>query len=128
MERPRYDEYVQKFASHLESDGKSRNTVASYTRDVGEFLGFLASHDAPKVDQITEEQVAGFVAGLAVRDLGERSKAKKLTSIRSFLVWARQEGFLDSYPRKLTFSRIREVIAANRAPEQPPQALKAVSG
>jgi integrase/recombinase XerD len=114
MERARYPEYVQRFASHLEGDGKSRNTVASYTRDVGEFLTFLAEHDAPRVDQITEEQAAGFIAGLSVRDLGERSKAKKLTSIRSFLVWARQEGFLESYPRKLTFAKLKQTIAASQ--------------
>ena len=114
MERARYQEYGQKFGAHLESGGKSRNTVASYTRDVGEFLTFLANHDAPRVDQITEQQVAGFVAGLAVRELGERSKAKKLTSIRSFLVWARQEGFLESYPRKLTYGKLREIIHAAR--------------
>lgn len=121
MERARYQEYVQKFAAHLDQDGKSRNTVASYTRDVGEFLAFLAEHDAPRVDQVTEQQAAGFIASLAVRDLGERSKAKKLTSIRSFLVWARQEGFLDSYPRKLVFARLRELGHA-----QP--ALKAAQG
>lgn len=126
MERARYEEYVQKFGAHLESDGKSKNTVASYTRDVGEFLAFLGEHDAPRVDQVTEEQVAGFVAALAVRDLGERSKAKKLTSIRSFLVWARQEGFLESYPRKLTFERIREMVATARAAAAAP--LKAAQG
>lgn len=115
MERARYQEYVQKFGAHLESEGKSRNTVASYTRDVGEFLEFLAEHDAPRVDQITEIQVAGFVGGLASRKLGERSKAKKLTSIRSFLVWSRQEGFLESYPRKLTYGKIREIVLADRA-------------
>lgn len=111
MERARYGEYVEQFGTRLSGDGKSRNTVASYTRDVGEFLGFLAVHDLPRVDQITEEQVAGFVAGLASRDLGERSKAKKLTSIRSFFTWARTEGHLESYPRKLTFARIKQVIA-----------------
>lgn len=115
MERERYPEIVEKFGGHLTGDGKSSNTVASYTRDVGEFLEFLASHEGPRVDQITEQQVAGFVAGLAVRDLGERSKAKKLTSIRSFLVWARQEGFLESYPRKLSFAKVRERIHADRA-------------
>ena len=113
MESVRYPEYVQKFGAHLESEGKSRNTVASYTRDVGEFLQFLAGHDAARVDQINDQQVAGFVAGLASRELGERSKAKKLTSIRSFLVWARQEGFLESYPRKLTYGKIRENIRAH---------------
>lgn len=117
MERARYGEYVEHFGTRLSADGKSRNTVASYTRDVGEFLAFLATHELPRVDQITEEQIAGFVAGLASRDLGERSKAKKLTSIRSFLVWARSESHLESYPRKLTFARIKQVIAA-RAPQR----------
>ena len=111
MERARYGEYVEQFGTRLSSEGKSRNTVASYTRDVGEFLDFLAVNDIPRIDQITEEQVAGFVAALASRELGERSKAKKLTSIRSFLVWARTEGHVESYPRKLTFARIKAVIA-----------------
>ena len=115
MERVRYDEYLQNFSARLLGDGKSKNTVASYTRDVGEFLTFLAGHETPTVDQVTEDQVAGFVASLAGRELGERSKAKKLTSIRSFLVWARREAFLESYPRKLTYGKIREIVLADRA-------------
>jgi site-specific recombinase XerD len=115
MERARYQEHLQSFSARLLADGKSRNTVASYTRDVGEFLEWLASHDSPRVDHITEEQIAGFIAALAARELGERSKAKKLTSIRSFLVWARREALVESYPRKLTFAKIKSVIAARRA-------------
>ena len=115
MERGRYREYVERFGSHLQQGGKSENTIACYTRDVGEFLGWLAANDAENVDAVTEEQVAGFVASLARRDLGERSKAKKLTSIRSFLVWSRQESFVASVPRKLTWSRVRSILRARAA-------------
>lgn len=118
MERARYQEHLEAFGSRLEADGKSRNTVASYTRDVGEFLQHLATHDLPRIDSVTEEQVAGFVASLASRELGERSKAKKLTSIRSFLVWARKEGIIEGAPRKLTFARIRQIVLAARVTAQ----------
>ena len=110
MERARYEEHVDAFGARLAGEGKSKNTVASYTRDVGEFLAHLAANDVARVDHLTEEHVAGFIASLASRDLGERSKAKKLTSIRSFLVWARHEGLLQSYPTKLTYARIKQVI------------------
>jgi site-specific recombinase XerD len=114
MERARYQDHLTAFATRLLQDGKSKNTVASYTRDAGEFLAHLTAAAGNRVEQISEEQVAGFVAGLAGRELGERSKAKKLTSIRSFLLWARREGLIETYPRKLTFARIRAVIAAQR--------------
>src|SRR5688572_19253704 len=123
MERARYQEHVEAFGTRLSGDGKSKNTVASYTRDVGEFLSHLGENGVARVDHLTEEHVAGFISSLASRDLGERSKAKKLTSIRSFLVWARQEGLLQSYPAKLTYARIRMVIrSANGA------LLKATAG
>ncbi len=115
MDRTRYPEYVQRFSGRLAGDGKSKNTVASYTRDVGEFLSFLDALGSARIDQITEEQVAGFIDGLRARDMGERSKAKKLTSIRSFFVWARGEGILDSYPRKLSYARIKQALAARAA-------------
>ncbi len=114
MERARYQEHVEAFGARLGTDGKSKNTVASYTRDVGEFLSHLGANGTPRVDHLTEEHVAAFIASLAERDLGERSKAKKLTSIRSFLVWARQEGLLQSYPTKLTYARIKAVLKAAR--------------
>lgn len=115
MERGRYREYVERFGSHLQSGGKSESTVACYTRDVGEFLGWLDANEAEQVDAVTEDQVAGFVGSLARRDLGERSKAKKLTSIRSYLVWARQDGLVTSVPRKLTWSRIRTILRSRAA-------------
>ena len=112
MERSQYRVYVERFAAKLAAEGKARNTVACYTRDVGEFLGFLGTANEPeRIDVLKEEQVARFVGGLRSRELGERSKAKKLTSIRAFLAWARTEGILAGYPSKLTFARVRAVLA-----------------
>lgn len=119
MERAQYREYLERFGARLSADGKARNTVACYTRDVGEFLGFLDNTNEPeRIDVLAEEQVARFVGNLRQRELGERSKAKKLTSIRAFLAWARTEGILVAYPPKLTFARVRSVLATIRAAEE----------
>lgn len=118
MERSNYREYVERFAAKLSAEGKARNTVACYTRDVGEFLTFLGETGPERIDALTEEQVARFVGGLRSRELGERSKAKKLTSIRAFLSWAQAERILDAYPPKLTFARVRGVLAGLLAVEQ----------
>jgi site-specific recombinase XerD len=112
MERSLYRDYLERFAAKLAAEGKARNTVACYTRDVGEFLGFLGDFGPERIDALTEEQVARFVGGLKVRELGERSKAKKLTSIRAFLSWAQVEGILITYPPKLTFAKVRGVLHA----------------
>lgn len=117
MERAQYRDYLERFAAKLAAEGKARNTVACYTRDVGEFLGFLGQGEPERIDVLKEEQVARFVGGLRSRELGERSKAKKLTSIRAFLAWARTEGVLAGYPPKLTFAKVRAVLATLIAAE-----------
>ena len=115
LERAHYRQYVAAFEAKLLRDGKSKNTISSYCRDVGEFLSFLEAKSAPRVDSIDEQLIASFIAGLAGRDLGARSKAKKLTSLRSFMAWARREGLLESVPRKLTFPRVKELMQPSRA-------------
>jgi len=123
MERNQYRDYLDRFGAKLAAEGKARNTVACYTRDVGEFLGFLGQGLEPeRIDVLKEEHVARFVGGLRSRELGERSKAKKLTSIRAFLAWARTEGILAAYPPKLTFARVRAVLATLTAAEAAQQA------
>lgn len=124
MERAQYRDYLERFSARLSAEGKARNTVACYTRDVGEFLGFLGGGDPERIDVLTEEQVAGFVGTLRSRELGERSKAKKLTSIRAFLAWARTEGILLAYPPKLTFARVRAVLATLRAADEQARAAQ----
>lgn len=118
MERSQYGDYLGRFAARLSAEGKARNTVACYTRDVGEFLGFLGERASERVEVLTEEHVARFVEGLRARELGERSKAKKLTSIRAFLAWAQHEGVLAAYPPKLTFAHVRGVLARLRAADE----------
>lgn len=128
MERARFKAYLEAFEQQLRAEGKSANTLTSYTRDVREFLEFLAASSYGEVlDELTEHHVAAFVASLQGRELAQRSKAKKLTSIRSFLLFCRRNGLLNSYPQKLTFAKIKPLVAKILA-EQERQIRAAASG
>lgn len=112
MERARFKAYLEAFEQQLRDEGKSANTLTSYTRDVREFLGFLASGPyGETIDELTENHIAAFIASLQGRELAQRSKAKKLTSIRSFLLFCRRNNLLRAYPPKLTFAKIKPLVA-----------------
>ncbi len=67
----------------------SAHTVEAYAADIGGFLGFLAGHlgGEPGVSELAALREADFrawLAGLAHEGLGNRSRARQLSAVRSF--------------------------------------------
>ena len=71
--------------------GAAAHTIDAYTRDLAEFLAFLAakSTDAKRA---TSDHIRGFLAGLARKGLAPTSRARKLSAMRQFFRFLLAEG------------------------------------
>jgi integrase/recombinase XerD len=71
--------------------GAAAHTIEAYTRDLSEFLSYLAAK-GKKAKSATAEHLRGFLAGLARKGLAPTSRARKLSAIRQFFRFLLAEG------------------------------------
>jgi integrase/recombinase XerD len=71
--------------------GAASHTIEAYTRDLSEFLAFLAAK-GKTAKQATADHLRGFLAGLARKGLAPTSRARKLSAIRQFFRFLLAEG------------------------------------
>ena len=89
--------------------GLSANTIAAYTRDLGQYLHFL---DGQEPDG---ESVADFVSDLRRRDLADSTVARKIASVRGLHRFLVTEGLRQTDPTAL--------VDSPRRPDPFPKAL-----
>jgi integrase/recombinase XerD len=77
--------------------GAASNTIEAYTRDLSEFLAFLAVKGKDANDA-SPEQLRAFLAGLARKGLAPTSRARKLSAIRQFFRFLLAEGLRGDDP------------------------------
>lgn len=84
----------------LAERGLSRNTVAAYGQDLDALRDFLEELELP-LNSLDDETLMLFVAWLRRRGDVNRTLARRLSSLRSFLAWCVEEGALASNPAAL---------------------------
>ena len=77
--------------------GAAAHTVEAYTRDLSEFLAFLAAK-GKTARNAAADQLRAFLAGLARRGLAPTSRARKLSAIRQFFRFLLAEGLRSDDP------------------------------
>ncbi|WP_051564431.1 site-specific tyrosine recombinase XerD [Desulfovermiculus halophilus] len=93
--------WTEKYLHHLVSiSGLSENTVAAYAHDLRDFASFLTQHSAG-LDQVSEDSLVLYLIFLRRQGLGNRSVARRLSSLRSFYDFLRQEGQIQDNPARL---------------------------
>jgi integrase/recombinase XerD len=77
-------EAVAEYLGALQSEqGASRNTLAAYRRDLGDFLGFVRTHRLQPV-AVTPDDVVRWLERLRARGLAPASVARRLSAVRGF--------------------------------------------
>ena len=71
--------------------GAAAHTIDAYTRDLSEFLAFLAAK-GKAAEIATADHVRAFLAALAKKGLAPTSRARKLSAIRQFFRFLLAEG------------------------------------
>jgi integrase/recombinase XerD len=110
---------VRTYLDHLAVErGLARNTLSSYRRDLRRYLDFLAQHDRDDLSQVTEEDVAAFLAALRLGDaehppLSASSAGRTIVAVRGFHRFAVREGRVAAD----TAGAIRPPTPARRLPK-----------
>ncbi len=79
--------------------GASENTIKAYANDTADFIGFMTSYSGESqglaaLARITTRDMRAWMASTRSTDVGARSLARKLSSVKSFYRWlAEREGF-----------------------------------
>ena len=97
-------EQLRAFLAYLRLNrNASAHTVEAYTRDVSQFMTFLAGQrgcplkELP-VDAIDSDGLRAYVAELNSHRLSRATVARKLSALRSFVRYLRREGWLATDP------------------------------
>jgi integrase/recombinase XerD len=77
--------------------GAAKHTIDAYSRDLAEFLGYLASK-GQDATSATSDHLRAYLAGLARKGLAPTSRARKLSSIRQFFRFLLAEGMRNDDP------------------------------
>ena len=99
------------------------NTLEAYTRDLDQFLSFLAGHAGGPVTLATLREVRGadiraFMAQRRGESLGSRSLARVLSALKSFFRFLEREG--------VVASEALNVIRTPKMPKSLPKALTVI--
>lgn len=77
--------------------GAAAHTVEAYTRDLADFLAFLAAK-GKNAKSATPDHIRAYLAGLARKGLAPTSRARKLSAIRQFFRFLLGEGLRKGDP------------------------------
>jgi integrase/recombinase XerC len=90
--------YIEKFMKHLEVErGVSKHTIRAYRKDLEEFSSFCQS--SPEAIEVID--IRGFISSLMIKGKAKSTVSRKLASIRSFLGYLHQEGYVKLNQAKL---------------------------
>lgn len=87
---------IQEFVNSLIADGKSKCTVSSYELDVKEFARFSATILQKRIEDIKYTDLRKWVNNLESRGLSAQTRARKVTSIRSFFQYLSKMDYIHS--------------------------------
>ncbi len=89
---------MEKFLRYLEVErGFSKHTLRAYKKDLEEFSSY--SKTDPEAVEVID--IRGFISSLMIKGKAKSTVSRKLASIRSFLAYLHQEGYIKLNQAKL---------------------------
>jgi hypothetical protein len=112
------------YLEHLKSEGKSERTLYTYTQDAKQIIGFFGAER--KLTSILTPHVGKFLKSDALLKLpngaerAEPTVRKTVRVLRMFLVWARDNGYIEKLPLpKPALSKVEGDVPAGQVRRQP---------
>ena len=118
---------IEEYLSSLRSErGLSTNTVAAYRRDLLQYAAFLAERAVAAIEDVTAEEIGGFLGALTVADVADATVSRKLAAVRGLHRFAVAEDVAahdptsrvdpprrtTSLPKALTVDEVLQLLAA----------------
>lgn len=94
---------------------KSTNTVESYTRDVAKYITYLGELGITEIESTTRTTVLSYMVALKKCGRAASTLSRTLASIRSFYLFLKDSGFIDSDPTN--------ALVAPHVTKKPPHVL-----
>ncbi|RJO63575.1 MAG: tyrosine recombinase XerC [Candidatus Omnitrophota bacterium] len=90
------ERYVEKFIRYLEIERNySHYTILNYKLDLKDFKGFLGAASVEGTDYLVLRK---YLAFLKEKNLGAKTVARRLSTLRSFFKFLTREGYIKSNP------------------------------
>jgi integrase/recombinase XerD len=128
------DKYIREFLHHLNFErGYSPHTLAAYERDLLQFQTFLDELGSPAAEDLTPEDLEGYIALLQAQDYKSSTVARKVAAVRAFLKFLYAEGVVGSelvnwlhqpkterrLPKTLSQEQVNRLLEATMVEETP---------
>ena len=93
------EEAVSEYLSHLRIErGSSPRTVEAYTRDLRDYVSFLAGRNALAPDDVDHALIGAYEADLIERGYAPASVKRRVSVIKGFHRFCLREGFSRANP------------------------------
>ncbi len=99
MMNERLSPYIDSFLTMISVEkGLARNTVEAYSRDLAQLAEFLAAQGIRDWAAVQPAHLRSFVSSLRARQLGVRSIAREIVTVRRFYRFLQAEGVVETAP------------------------------
>ena len=88
----------RRFLTHLTGLNRSEHTITAYSKDLEQFVTFLAERGVMDVTDVTPDHLSGWLASLANAGLSGSSRNRKFYALNSFFKHLVATGKLDRSP------------------------------
>ncbi len=99
------EKYLEEFIKHIKFEkGFSEHTVNSYYGDLSDFFEYLDSQKIYSINQISYQNIYGFITELGKRGLKSSSIERKTAAIKTFFKFLKKRKIIDKNPAELVSS------------------------
>ena len=93
------NDLVDDFLGYLAVErGASPHTLSAYRHDLALYVGFLADRDVTEPDDVTRDDVGGFIAWLREAGFAPTTIERRVASVKSFHRFLVREGVTQNHP------------------------------
>ena len=86
------------FKDFLTEKGHSTSTIVAYTKDIEQLVDFLKTKNRVNVDEVTQEDIEGFLAKMNEEGYTPKSVSRKINSTRTFYRFLKSKGYVKEDP------------------------------
>lgn len=128
--------YTKDFIEYLKREKRmSENTMAAYSRDVAEFMGFEGARGMTDLQNVSSTEIIAFLHNL--KNLGKSASTvnRKLASLRAFFNYLIHEGLMSTNPtiglkspridrKELEYLELAEIDKLLSMPDESPKGVR----